>query len=154
MMGTVVVVGAIAAVVSPMVLKSSEQFARSSSQRRASEQAALALDRLARALREAPLKAGVPGAANFASASATGFALEGGVYTELASGTLSLGNDLFKPVPLCRDVSGFGVEYFDNAGASVNVASGTDTVRRVRLTVTAGGVTLSTMVWLRTGMTE
>lgn len=154
MMGTLVVVGAVAAVVSPMVLKSSEAFARSASQRRTCEQVSLALDRLTKTLREAPSKSGVAGATDFSQASATAFTLGNGNSVEVSSGSLILGSDTIKSVPICRNVTDFSLAYFDGAGASVNVASGTDTVRRVHISLTADGVSLSTTVWLRAGMQE
>ncbi|MFM9957164.1 MAG: type II secretion system protein [Phycisphaerales bacterium] len=154
MLATLVVVGTVAAITSPIVVGATQAFAKSASQRRAAEQVAGALDRLSRVLREAPAKSSPAGAADFASAAADNFALSNGLNVTLSGSTLMLGSTTVKGSPLCQNVTAFQITYLDSAGAAVSVASGTDSVRRVVIRLAAQGVDLSTTVWLRASLNE
>ncbi len=154
MLATLVVVGTVAAVASPIIVGATQAYAKSASQRRAVEQVSGALDRLSRILREAPTKAAPAGATDFSSASASGFALSSGLNVALSGTTLMLGTTAVKESPLCQGVTAFQITYLDSAGTAVSVASGTDAVRRVIIRLAAQGVDLSTTVWLRASLNE
>lgn len=154
LIGTMAVVGVVAAITAPIVLTASQSFVSSAAQRRAADQAAAALDRLGRLLREAPAKAAPPGAVDFKSASATGFALAGGVEAALTGSDLTLSAPGVEPSPLCRGVTMFQITYLDASGTPIDVSSGADGARRMIIRLAAQGVELSTTVWLRASLNE
>jgi prepilin-type N-terminal cleavage/methylation domain-containing protein len=154
LLATLIVVSTLAAVASPIVMTATDAYAKSAKQRRGAERVAAALDRLTRILREAPAKATPAGATDFKSADASSFALQGGTGVALTGSNVTLEITGVPATPLCPDVTAFAITYLDSSGVAVNVASGTDTVRRVIIRLAAGGTELSTSVWLRASLNE
>jgi prepilin-type N-terminal cleavage/methylation domain-containing protein len=154
LLATLIIVSTVAAVASPIVLTATDAYAKSAKQRRSAERAAAALDRLSRILREAPAKATPAGATDFKAADSSSFGLVGGTGVALTGSTVTLETSGVPATPLCPDVTAFEITYLDSSGVAVNVALGTDAVRRVVIRLAAGGTELSTSVWLRASLNE
>lgn len=154
LLAAIVIISTVAAVASPIVLTATDAYAKSAEQRRGTERAAAALDRLCRILREAPAKATPAGATDFKNADISSFGLQGGIGVALTGGTLTLETSTVAATALCPDVTAFELTYLDASGAVVNVASGTDGVRRIIIRLAAGGTELTTTVGLRASLKE
>jgi prepilin-type N-terminal cleavage/methylation domain-containing protein len=154
LLASIVIVSAVAAVASPIVFSATDSYAKSARQRRSAERVATALDRVSRVLREAPAKSTPAGATDFTAATSSSFTLNGGDAVALSGSDLTLATSTARAATLCPDVSTFTLTYLDSAGAAVNIASGTDTVRRVMVRLAAGGADLTTTVWLRASLKE
>lgn len=154
LLATIVVISTVAGVTSSILMEASKTYSRSAAHRRSLENAAMALDRIARVLREAPAKEAVPGAIDFIAATPSMLSLSDQTRVEFAAGTVALASTDGVAQTLCNDVSSFNLTYYDAAGSEADTSGGTDTVRRVGIRLTTGGVELRTSVWLRASLNE
>lgn len=149
----ILVLGVLAGVTAPLMVGAAGSYADARDGRRAVEDAAFALDRLVRVLREAPAGA-TPGEPSFVAATATGFELENGVRVALSGTDLMMDDGVHGACPLLRDVSVFELRYRGGDGMALNFGSG-DTpasTRRVDVRMRASGQELRTSVFLRVSL--
>lgn len=154
LLAVIIVMSVVAVITSPIVFSATDAYAKSARQRRSAERVAAALDRIARILREAPAKTSPIGATDFTAATSSSFSLAGGTAVSLSGTDLTLATGTVSATTLCPDVTVFTLTYLNTSGASIDVSSGTDSVRRVIVRLAAGGADLSTTVWIRTGLGE
>lgn len=147
LMGSLVIVGAVAGVCAPVIMAVSEAFTRASEQREALERASFAIERVVRALRDAP---GAPGGgAGIVAASGTGVTLLDGAVIELVGTTLRMSaSGGAQPSPLCQDVSALSLVYLGADGAT-DTRTSPGATRRVEVTLTVNGAALRGAVFLR-----
>lgn len=154
LMATMIIISTVAAVTSGILMSASQVYAKSATQRRSAENVASALDRVVRLFREAPSKTSPAGAADMTSAGPTAVSFSDGSGVSLSGSVLRLSGGGITNSPLCNGVTAFTLTYLDSAGATVNVAGGTDTVRRVTIRLAAGGTELQSTAWLRASLNE
>lgn len=154
LLAAIVVIGAVLSVAASIVLSSADAYAAASSQREAEERISLALDRMVRAIREAPEDPAMPGSPDIADAASDAITLNGGVRYSIKSGVLFEKNAAGDASPLCTGVTVFELTYLGGDGLPVDLAGGAPTtdIRRVIIRLAAGGAELQTSVFVRAAL--
>jgi prepilin-type N-terminal cleavage/methylation domain-containing protein len=144
LVAAVLVLSIISAVLMPVLSSASESYTTTRSIRTSTEQAAYALDRVARIIRQAPIGAGDAGVGILTATSTsleftdgTGFELNNGALEMLVSGT---GN-----AKLCPNVDDLSIQYFADDGITSTLTAPTIT-HRICVTITSGDLRMSVVV--------
>lgn len=135
MICAVVVVAVSASIVVPVVNAAIDNYAASRTIRAQTDDAAFALERIVRIIREAP--PGVaPGTVGIETATPTSFLLADGNGFSLAGDVLNLTAGLSSS-PLCRGVSAFNIDYLGEDGVTSTLAA-PETTQRLLVTLRIG----------------
>lgn len=146
----ILIVGLLAGVVGPLMVGAADAYAGARDDRRATEDASFALDRIVRILREAP-EADTPGTPAFTKTTSSGFAFADGTQIILSDTDLMMQIGAGAFAPLCRDVTDFELTYLRADGLPLDTPGGDDAsdTRRVMIRLVADGQDLRTCVFLR-----
>lgn len=139
-----IIISIIAAVVVPVTVSAADAYADARDLRQRAEAAAFAIDSVTRTLREAPRGASTRLDASTATATALVFGDGSGI--QLDGDTLELVHEGVAH-PLARDVTAFEIVYLDADGRTT--AAQPADAHRLHITLTSGGVTLTTVVFPR-----
>ncbi len=139
------IVGAIAGVVTPLVVGSSENFSLATSQRAAASRVDYAMLRVTRSIRNAHGALG--GGADITTAGDSRIAFGCGLRIELLGSTLWLTEPSSAAAPLCQSVDVFRIEYLGEDGVTDTQGAPSET-RRLRLVIESGRFAIQTTVFL------
>ncbi len=137
---SMVIIAVIAAIVVPVTASLGDAYASAADTREAAEDAAYALDRVVRLLREAP-ESGVPGQIGFARVESSAVEFTDNRAVELIDTDLVLTDASGVQGILCRQVAAFEIGYLAADGATETAATPEET-RRFTVRLVARGVEL------------
>lgn len=139
---TATIMSIIAAVITPIILASSDAYVATRDARADTERVLYALDRVGLLIREIPWASDDSGI-GITTADPERLVLESGAGLRLTGTTLEILDESGAPHPLCADVEGLELVYFDESGRPMSPIVPTQ-IHRIAIRVTSGGVTLST----------
>jgi prepilin-type N-terminal cleavage/methylation domain-containing protein len=148
----ILVLGVLSVVTTPLILSAGDAFGQAALARERTEDASMALERIVRALREAPDQSGAPGTPDITTATATSIEFADGTEIELLGTTLWLALPGEAAAPVCQHVTAFELTYLNAGGGTITVSSPTDALNANRLHIRLapeGGAELRTSVFLR-----
>lgn len=148
---SIVVLGIVAATVLPIIFATADMYSGSTSARRASEQAAYAIDRVVRMLREAP--AGTSqGTIGVTSANASSIFFTDATGVSLNGTSLELRSAAGTGV-LCDNVSDFELTYLAQDGVT-SVLATPATAQRIHIRIVVSGFELRSTAFIRARMLQ
>jgi prepilin-type N-terminal cleavage/methylation domain-containing protein len=151
LVASIVIVSAIAAVLAPVLLTSTDAYARATTQRSASEDAGAAMDRLVRTIRRVPaINPGFP-EPDITTADSDHLVFVDGHEVELIGTTLWFTAPGQAPSPLCQNVEVFTLSYIGADGVT-DTSSDPKRTQRCHIRLVVSGFELQTAVFLRIAM--
>lgn len=148
LISVIVIMGAISAVIAPLVTAAATTHAQSASQRETAESLGAAMERIVRVLRETPATEPGEPTPDFTSAGASSVTLADGHAVELIDSTLWLTVPGETPAPLCQGVTEFHLDYLGADGVTDTTMS-PDQTQRIEVTLASDAMELRTCVFLR-----
>ncbi len=145
----VMILAIIAAVVSPIVASASDVYVQATLTRRTSERVGFAAERCIRFIREVPLGADLASVA-IKTAKADQLILEDGSGIQFDGNDLALLDAKGNTAALCRNVQLFELQYLATDGVTSTIATPGQT-RRINITLKAGGFSLTSSAFVRSG---
>jgi prepilin-type N-terminal cleavage/methylation domain-containing protein len=150
-MVSVMILAAVAAILSPVVSSTGDVFIQTMRTRQTSERVGFALERLVRFVREIePAEAGPTVGITVAQSDRLVLANSSGI--ALAGTELLLTNKDGQSAVLCTDVESFELAYIGVDGATETIATPGQT-RTIRITIRADGYELRAVAFIRSGAT-
>lgn len=146
LVAALLVVGLSLASVAPLVVTMTDTSRRAVARGEARHGLNLAMERVARMIREIPRSSGGPAPA-IASFGPRSLELESGAGVSLSGTTLTLTDADGNANPLCTSVEAFSLTYLEEDG--LTEASEGAGIQRVHVSIERGGLRLATVVFLR-----
>ncbi len=148
---SIIIVSIIAAIITPVIVTATESYAVAANTRQQVEQAAYAMDRIVRVLREIPLDDSNPDLLGITSLSTDAIVLDDTRALQLTGTALVMTDRAGRTGSLCEDVTVFTLSLLGADGQTPVLADDADAhVLEVRLV--AGGLDLRTRVMPRVRM--
>jgi len=144
LMAAVLVMGIISVVIVPVLTTASESYTTTRSVRTSTEQAAFALDRVARIIRQAPIGADDMGI-GIVTAAVSSIEFSDGTGFELNNGALEMLVPGESNAKLCPNVDDLTIQYLADDGVTNTIATPTST-HRICVTITSGDLRLCVIV--------
>lgn len=146
------IISIIASILTPMIVAASDHYAAASNTRQSVEQAASAMDRIVRLLRETPPSASNPDHLGFQSAHSTAFEFENGAGVQRTGDRLVMTDSTGLQGALCDGVEEFEILYID-ADGTTDLSSDPQLAHTYRVRLRTRGVELRTVVFPRVRIT-
>jgi len=144
LLAAVVVMSIISVTLMPVIGGASESYVAARDVRQSTESVALALDRITRIVRKAPIGAGYTGV-DVTSSSTSSVVFSDGSGVQLSGSTLEMPVPGASPAPLCFNVDSFTVDFIGEDGVTDTSLTPTQT-HRFGFTIVSNGVEMSVIV--------